>query len=73
MVPHLPKPADVAVPDGVTPVDNEGIWQAIGPLVGGAQSMFTTQVRPDSVHTSVLDGLVWMDPKLVRFEVHPGT
>ena len=73
VVPHLPKPADVAVPDGVTPVANEGIWQPIGPLVGGAQSMFTTQVRPDSVHTSVLDGLVWMDPKLVRFEVHPGT
>ncbi len=73
VVPHLPKPADVAVPDGVNPVANEGIWQPVGPLVGGAQSMFTTQVRPDSVHTSVLDGLVWMDPKLVRFEVHPGT
>jgi hypothetical protein len=73
VVPHLPKPDDVAIPDGVTPVANEGVWQPVGPLVGGAQSMFTTQVRPDSVHTSVLDGLVWMDPKLVRFEVHPGT
>lgn len=73
VVPHLPRPADVAVPDGVTPVPNEGVWQPVGPLVGGAQSMYTTQVRPDSVHTSVLDGLVWMDPRLVRFEVHPGT
>ncbi len=73
VVPPLPKPAAVPVPEGVTPVANEGIWQPIGPLVGGAQSMYTTQVRPDSVHTSVLDGLVWMDPKLVRFEVHPGT
>ena len=73
VVPHLPKPANVAVPEGVTPVANEGVWQPVGPLVGGAQSMYTTQVRPDSVHTSVLDGLVWMDPKLVRFEVHPGT
>ncbi len=34
--------------------------------------MYETQVRPDAVHTSLLDGLVWMDPKLVRFELHPG-
>ena len=72
-VPHLPKPANVPVPDGVTPVANEGVWTPVGPIVGGAQTMYTTQVRPDSVHTSILDGLVWMDPKLVKFEVHPGT
>jgi len=70
---HLPKPANVAVPDGVTPVENEGVWQPIGPLVGGAQAIYTTQVRPDSVRTSILDGLAWMDPKLVRFDLHPGT
>ena len=73
VAPHLPKPANVKVPDGVTPVANEGVWQPVGPLVGNAQSMYTTQVRPDSVRTSILDGLVWMDPKLVRFEVRPGT
>jgi hypothetical protein len=70
---HLPKPADVAVPEGVTPVANEGIWQPVGPQVGGAQAIYTTQVRPDSVRTSILDGLAWMDPKLVRFDLHPGT
>ncbi len=70
---HLPKPANVAVPAGVTPVANEGVWQPIGPLVGGAQAIYTTQVRPDSVRTSILDGLAWMDPKLVRFDLHPGT
>jgi hypothetical protein len=72
-VPHLAKPANVAVPEGVNPVANEGVWAPVGPQVGGAQTMYTTQVRPDSVHTSILDGLVWMDPKLVKFEVHPGT
>lgn len=71
--PHLPKPTDVAVPEGVTPVANEGVWRAVGPTIGGAQGMYTTQVRPDSVHTSILDGLVWMDPKLVSFKLHPGT
>jgi len=70
---HLPKPANVAVPDGVTPVENEGVWQPIAALVGGAQPIYTTQVRPDSVRTSILDGLAWMDPKLVRFDLHPGT
>ena len=70
---HLPKPANVAVPDGVTPVANEGVWQPVGPLIGGAQALYTTQVRPDSVRTSILDGLAWMDPKLVRFDLHPGT
>jgi len=70
---HLPAPASVAVPDGVTPVPGEGQWQAVGPLVGGAPAVYTTQVRPDSVHTSLLAGLAWMDPQLLRFEFHPGT
>lgn len=73
VAPHLPKPPNVPVPEGVIPVPNEGVWQPVGPLVGGAQSMYTTQVRPDNIHTSVLDGLAWMDPKLVRFQLFPGT
>jgi Phosphodiester glycosidase len=67
-----PRPADVAVPNGIAPLPNEGIWQAVGPTFGGAPAMYGTQVRPDSIHTSLLDGLVWIDPKLARFEVHPG-
>jgi len=72
-LPHLPPPDAVPVPDGVTPVANEGVWQPVGALVGGAPAMYTTQVRPDSVHTSLLAGLAWMDPQLLRFELHPGT
>jgi hypothetical protein len=72
-VPHLAAPGPVQVPDGVAPVPNEGVWQPSGPLVGGATAMYTTQVRPDSTHTSLLAGLAWMDPQLVRFEMHPGT
>lgn len=66
------RPADVPVPDGVTPLPNEGVWQAVGPTFGGSPAMYATQVRPDSIHTSLLDGLVWIDPKLARFETHPG-
>ncbi len=71
--PHLAAPPPVAVPEGVTPVPNEGQWMPTGPTVGGAPAMYMTQVRPDSVHTSLLAGLAWMDPQLARFEVHPGT
>ncbi|MEJ6511679.1 MAG: hypothetical protein QNL69_05820 [Acidimicrobiales bacterium] len=73
IAPHLPKPANVQIPEGVTPVANEGVWLPVGPMVGGAQPMYTTQVRPDSIHTSILDGLTWMDPKLLKFELFPGT
>ncbi len=73
IAPHLPKPPNVQVPEGVTPVANEGVWLPVGPMVGGAQAMYTTQVRPDSIHTSILDGLTWMDPKLLKFELFPGT
>jgi hypothetical protein len=68
---HTPKPADVATPaDHALP--NEGVWLPVGPRHDGVPVMYETQVRPDAVHTSLLDGLVWMDPKLVRFELHPG-
>lgn len=73
IAPHLPKPPNVKVPDGVLPVPNEGVWQPVGPVVGGAQTMYTTQVRPDSVRTSILDGLTWMDTKLLDFQLIPGT
>ena len=66
-----PHPADIVTPAGQS-LANEGVWQPVGPLVAGGQAMYATQVRPDSVHTSLLDGLVWMDPKLVRFDLHPG-
>ena len=34
--------------------------------------MYATQVRPGSIHSGLLGGLVWIDPKLTRFELHPG-
>ena len=68
---RTPKPTDVSSPAS-SPLANEGVWQPAGPLVGGVPSMYTTQIRPDAVHTSLLEGLAWMDPKLLRFDLHPG-
>jgi hypothetical protein len=35
--------------------------------------MAVAQLRPDAIHTSVLAGVVWIDPKVVRFQLVPGT
>jgi hypothetical protein len=70
-VAHTPRPEDLVSPAS-HPVPNEGHWLAVGPRVDGIPTMYETQIRPDAVHTSVLDGLVWMDPKLLRFALHPG-
>lgn len=68
---HTPRPADIASVAAV-PLANEGMWQPVGATVNGIPAMYATQVRPDDVHTSLLDGLAWIDPKLARFELHPG-
>ena len=51
----------------------EGTWTPIGPLVGGAAGVYATEIRPDAVHTSYLDAVVWFDPRRVLFRQFPGT
>lgn len=70
-VDHLPPPAALTTP-APDAVPGEGQWVPAGPSVGGAPSMYTTQIRPDSTHTSFLELVMWMDPKLVQFRLHPG-
>lgn len=50
----------------------EGQWQATGPLVDGVPAMYVAQFRADDVYTSEITSAVWMDPKLLRFELVPG-
>jgi hypothetical protein len=69
---HLPAPPPVVSPADPA-VPGEGQWTAVGPSVNGVPGMYTTQVRPDAVHTSYLELAVWMDPKILRFALHPGT
>lgn len=70
-VPHLPAPAPVRLV--TASIANEGVWQPTGPLIGGQPGLYVTQVRPDSVHTSVLVSLAYMDTKLFRLHLMPGT
>ena len=68
---HLPRPRDVA-PVVTHPLPNEGVWQPLGRKVGGAQAMYAAFVRPDRVHTSLVSGVVWMDPMLLSARLVPG-
>jgi hypothetical protein len=49
----------------------EGLWQDLY-SVQGLPAARVAFLRPDSIHTSYYVQVVWMDPKLVSFSLHPG-
>jgi hypothetical protein len=76
--PSTSTPMHSALPAPITPIAqpalaNEGAWQPVGPVVNGAPTMAVAQLRPDAIHTSVLAGVVWIDRRVVRFQLVPGT
>jgi hypothetical protein len=70
-VAHLPVPAAIP-PFASPPVPGEGVWHPAGRLVHGIPAVYEAYMRPDPVHTSVVDGIVWMDPKLLRATLYSG-
>jgi hypothetical protein len=71
-VPSLPPPSPV--PLVVHPaLAGEGQWQATGPLVHGVPAMYVAQFRADDVYTSQITTAVWIDTKLLRLELVPGS
>ncbi len=54
------------------PLPGEGSWKVLG-SVRGTPAIQTALVRPDAEHTSYLAGVVSMDSRLLRFQLHPGT
>jgi len=70
--PGLPPPAPV--PLVVHPaLAGEGDWQPTGPLVRGRPAMYVAQFRADDIYTSQITTAVWIDPKLLRLELVPGS
>ena len=70
--PGLPAPSPV--PLVVQPaLAGEGDWQATGPLVHGVPAMYVAQFRADDIYTSQITSAVWIDPKLLRLELVPGS
>jgi hypothetical protein len=71
-IPHLSGPKAIPEPKGVTPVAQEGQWQTVA-SVKGLPAVKISAVRPDATYTSVLVGVAWMDTKLTKGVLHPGT
>lgn len=70
--PGLPAPSPV--PLMVHPaLAGEGKWQATSPLVDGVPAMYVAQFRADDIYTSQITSAVWIDTKLLRLEVVPGS
>jgi hypothetical protein len=61
------------VPITSSPLPQEGQWQVAGSLVGGLPAVRVTYLRPDAVHTSLVTGVMWLDMKLLKAELVPGT
>jgi len=69
---HLPPPAPV-VPIATPAVAGEGQWQPAGRRVDGVPAVYETYLRPDTVHTSVVVGVAWMDTTLLRSALYSGS
>ena len=63
-------PKRLSSPAG-TPLPGEGQWRVLE-TVKGEPAMFGTFLRPSSVYTSYVAGIVSMDQRLVGFQLHPG-
>jgi hypothetical protein len=63
-------PKRLSSPAG-SPLPGEGVWRVLE-TVKGQPAMFGTFLRPDSVHTSYVAGIVSMDQRLLTFQLHPG-
>ncbi len=70
--PHLAAPAPIT-PVASPPIAGEGQWQPAGRTVGGVPAIYETYVRPDSVHTSVVTGVAWMDTELLSATLYSGS
>jgi hypothetical protein len=69
--PAFAVPAALSSPAG-RPLAGEGQWRSLY-AIGGVPAIYATYLRPDRVHTSYVAGIVSMEPRLLRFELRPGT
>jgi hypothetical protein len=70
--PHLPPPVAM-VPFASPALAGEGQWSPAGRLVDGIPAVYTTELRPDAVHTSYVVGVAWMDTKLLQATLYSGS
>jgi hypothetical protein len=66
-----PRPVDLPVPPPSLP--GEGVWVPGARVPGGAAADYTTFLRPDPAHGSVVAAVAWLNQRLVRTTVIAGT
>lgn len=71
-VTHLPAPAPM-VPIVSPAIDGEGQWSPAGRLVDGVPAVYTTVLRPSTMHTSYVVGVAWMDTTLLKATLYSGS
>jgi len=69
---HLPPPAALT-PFASPALPGEGAWSPAGRLVAGVPAVYTTELRPDAIHTSYVVGVAWMDPTLLHATLYSGS
>jgi uncharacterized protein YigE (DUF2233 family) len=69
---HLPPPTPIT-PIASPPVAGEGQWHPAGRLIDGLPAVYEAYLRPDTVHTSVVAGVAWMDTKLLSATLYSGS
>ncbi|MHB8244123.1 MAG: phosphodiester glycosidase family protein [Acidimicrobiales bacterium] len=68
----LPEPAAIK-PIASPPLPGEGQWHAVGRRVDGTPAIYEAFLRPDTVHTSLVAGVAWMDTRLLRATLYSGS
>jgi hypothetical protein len=61
------------VPLASPPLPGEGDWHPAGRLVEGRPALYEAFLRPDSIHTSLVVGVAWMDTKLLSAALYSGS
>lgn len=73
----VPVSGGTALPPPIAPIaapglPGEGSWHVLA-SVHGVAALAAAYLRPDALHTSYVSGVVWIDPRRVRAELHPGS
>jgi hypothetical protein len=68
----VPSAAPPLAPLAGAALPGEGQWQTVV-ASGDRSAVQVTSLRPDDQHTSLLIGVMRLDPTLIRGELHPGT
>ncbi len=65
-------PQNIALPQNWPKAAGEGVWQPVGPLVGGHPAMEETFLHPDPQRPWATSYLVWIDPSALQVHYQTG-